>query len=296
MSKKTLSFICILLSGILWGTMGYFRRGLGDMGLQSFGVVFVRCALASVLLLVTVLVVNPSLLKIKAGDIWCFIGSGIISMLFFSTCYFEAMNLMSLAKAAILLYTAPAFVIILSALIFRDKITPRMIAAMILTFAGICLVSGLVGDDTPIGLKGLLFGLGSGFGYALYTIFSKLAMKRGYESLTISFYSLLFAAAGAGIIWGVREPAGIMFSSGGNFLFCLIAALVTGYLPYILYTYGLTYTPGGRASLIASIEPVVAALVGVMFFGEKLTLLTAAGTALVLAGIVICSVKANEKK
>ena len=139
-----------------------------------------------------------------------------------------------------------------------------------LAFAGCCLVSG-IGSGTALTAKGLAFGLGAGFGYALYTIFSRYALQKGYHSLTINFYSCLFAAVGAAIIWRPEDLAGRMSASVPVFLWCVGTGVVSCFIPYLLYTYGLTGLENGRASVLASVEPVVASLVGVFIFREKLT-------------------------
>ena len=269
--------------------MGYFRRKLGELGLSSFDIIFLRCFVAAVLFFVFILITNPSSLKLRFADIWCFIGSGVCSLLFFTACYFQAMTVMSLALSAILLYTAPFFVILLSSVLFKEKITKRMLAALLISFAGICLVSGIFSEDSRISTVGILYGLGSGFGYALYTIFSKLALKRNYKSTTISFYSMLFAAIGAALIWGTDKSVNILFSSYENLIFIVVAGIATGFVPYLLYTFGLTKVEGGRASLLASIEPVVATIVGIIAFNEKMSIISISGMILVLSGIAIIS-------
>ena len=287
MKNSSKYVLAVFASGCLWGTMGYFRRALGALGLDSFGIVCLRCAIAAVLFAVTILLTDPSAFRVRWKDAWCFLGSGIFSLLFFSSCYFQAMTLMSLSVAAILLYTAPCFVMLMSAVLFREKLTRRKVLAMVLAFAGCCLVSGIVGDDVRLTLTGFLYGLGSGFGYALYSIFGKLAMARGYRSNTVNLYSCLLAALGAGILWGFSGPVQVLTASGSNFLFSLLTAVVTTFLPYLLYTYGLSGIEAGAASVIASVEPVVATVVGLVVFGEPLSVFSVVGIALVLAAIVL---------
>jgi drug/metabolite transporter (DMT)-like permease len=82
-----------------------------------------------------------------------------------------------------------------------------------------------------------------------------------------------------------------MFSSGGSFLLCLLTGVVTCYLPYLLYAYGLTGLETGRASIMASIEPVVATLAGVFVYSEPLGLMSGCGAALVLAAVVLLNLK-----
>ena len=299
MKKEAKYTFAVVLSGCLWGLMGYFRRRMGDMGFDSYGVVMARCSLAALFFAGTIFFTDPASIRVRWKDAWCFIGSGICSLLFFSTCYFQAMALMSLSAAAILLYTAPCFVILLSAVLFHEKITPRKLFAMALAFTGCCLVSGVIGSEVSISLAGILYGLGAGFGYALYSIFGKLAFARGYKSNTVNFWSCLLAGLGAGLIWGFRQPVSLITASPGNFLFCLAAAAVTTYLPYLFYTYGLTGIEAGKASVMASVEPVVATLVGLFLYSEKLSGWSVFGIVLVLAAIAVLNtdppVKQNEK-
>lgn len=287
MKKYTLAVLC---AGCLWGFMGFFRRLLGEAGLGSAGMIFLRCGVAAVLYAVTMALRSPKEFYVKPKDIWCFVGSGVCSMLLFTYCYFQAMTLMSLSAAAILLYTAPAIVMVLSCALFGEKFTSRKVLALLLAFGGCALVSG-VGGGGAVTLPGVLYGLGAGFGYALYSIFARLAMDRGYSSSTVNFYSCLLAAIGAGAIWGVREPVAIMFSSWPNALLCLGNALFTCYFAYMLYVYGLSGMEAGRASIMATVEPVVATLVGVLIFRESMTPLSACGVALVLAAVVLLNLK-----
>lgn len=283
--------LAVLLSGILWGTMGYFRRNMGEMGLDTFGIVLVRCGFAALLFALLILIKDPSSIRVKWKDCWVFLGSGVFSLLFFMTCYFQAMTLMSLSAAAILLYTAPVFVMLMSALLFRETVTGRKILAIVLAFGGCCLVSGITGGIGKVSGIGLLYGLGSGIGYALYSIFGKLAFARGYKSNTVNFWSCLLAAIGAAVITGLRTPLEIVLSGWGNFGFCLAAAAVTTFFPYLLYTYGLTGMEAGAASVVASVEPVVATLVGAVLYHETITPASALGICLVLTAIVLLSIK-----
>lgn len=105
--KKNIYTISILAAGCLWGFMGLFRRYMGEAGFSSSGVIVLRCGVAAVFFALTLLITGPAQFKVKLRDVWCFLGSGVVSLLFFTFCYFQAMTLMSLSAAAILLYTAP---------------------------------------------------------------------------------------------------------------------------------------------------------------------------------------------
>jgi len=164
----------------------------------------------------------------------------------------------------------------------------------VLAFAGCCLVS-LVGGTHRLSVLGVLYGLGAGFGYALYSIFARYALDRGYSSSTVNFYSCLLTTAGAAILWGAAQPLGVMFASWQGFGLCTALGIVTCYLPYLLYTYGLTGLETGKASILASFEPVVATLVGIFVFHETLTPLSALGCVCVLSAVVLLNLKRRQK-
>ena len=189
-SKNTYT-LSILAAGCLWGFMGLFRRYMGEAGFSSSGVIVLRCGVAALCFALTLLLTGASQFRVRLRDAWCFFGSGVVSLLFFTFCYFQAMNYMSLSAAAILLYTAPAIVTLLSALLFKERLTGLKLLAVLLAFLGCALVSGLGAGDMALSTAGILYGLGAGFGYAMYSIFARYALERGYSSNTINFYSCL---------------------------------------------------------------------------------------------------------
>ena len=284
----------VLGAGICWGFMGFFTRHLYSFGIGTDGAIIIRCLGAALAFLIVILIKDRSLLKIRMKDIWCFIGSGLLSLLFFTFCYFNAISMMSLSAAAILLYIAPSVVTLLSVILFKERLTPIKIFSVLLAFAGCCLVSGITGGLT-ITVQGILFGIGSGVGYALYTIFSRYSLERGYSSLTINFYSCLLAGLGALIIWHPATLVSSVTSSAGHFLFCIAAAVVTCFIPYLLYTYGLTGLENGKASVLASVEPVVASLVGIFIYKETYTFMSVTGVVMVLAAVVLLNIKPSVR-
>lgn len=291
--KKNKYALCVLLAGTLWGFMGFFRRSLDAMGISASGCIAVRCVFATAFFALTVLLTDKSAFKIRLRDIWIFFGTGVLSLFVFGVCYFKAMDHMSLSAAAILLYTAPCFVILMSVPLFGEKLDKRKVVAMLTAFCGCCLVSGIASGDASISLVGVLFGLASGICYALYSIFSRFAINKGYGTLTINFYSCLLAAIAATAFDG-GDFAIHICDGAGSFAFAAATGLVTCYLPYMLYTYGLTGMQNGKASIMASIEPVVATLVGVIIYKEGMTVPNIIGVVMVIAAIVILNVKGRS--
>ena len=285
--KKGASALCVLAAAVLWGCMGLFVRRLNAAGIQALEVVELRVLVGLALAGAYLVLFHRERLRVRVRDLWCFFGTGVCSLLFFSWCYFTGMSMASLSVMGVLLYTAPAFVMLMSALLFRERLSAAKLIALAMTFAGCCLVSGLGGARLSGGA--LLLGLGAGFGYALYSIFSRFAINRGYDSWTITFYTFAFCAAGGIFLTDWRAIGGAVRADSSLWLWILLLGLLTAFLAYLLYTRGLEGMESSRASILASVEPAVATVVGVLVFHEPLSVMNAAGIALVLGGIAVLS-------
>ena len=285
--------LCALGAACLWGLIGLFTRNLSALGFASGDTLIVRCAVAAALFGLLLLVRERKGFRIRLRDLWCFLGSGICSLLFFTFCYFQAIERMEMSVAAILLYTSPIWVTLMSVLFFKERLTLRRVAALVLAFGGCVLVSGLGGGGlTPLGL---LIGLCSGIGYGLYSILGSVALRK-YEPLTVTTYAFLFSAAGS---WFICRPAEMLSIASSlpplSFaLDVLSIAVVTAVAPYLLYTLGLKNTPASKAAIMATVEPLVATVLGIVVFSEPLTPAAAAGIILILAAIVLLNAHRKE--
>ena len=292
--KQSKSALCVLLAGTLWGSMGLFVRRLNAVGLYALDIVQLRIAVSLVLVGLYLLIFARERFRVRLRDLWCFAGTGIVSLLLFSWCHYSGMQEASLSVMAVLLYTSPAFIMLLSIVLFRERLTRQKLLALVLTFAGCCLVSGL-GSGSAVSMKGLLLGLGSGFFYALYSIFSRYAIERGYDSWTITFYTFLFCLLASAPLshWDLIAQA---LSGGASVpVYALLMGLLTGFLAYIFYTKGLEGMESSRAGILASVEPVVGTIVGTLVFHEPLPVQSVLGIALVLGGIVVLGGKKVSK-
>lgn len=277
----------IVAAGIMWGTMGLWVRRFMAEGLDSMQILAMRMAVTAVLMTAFLSLYNRKLLRIHLKDLWCFVGTGILSIVFFGYCYNRTIVLASLSVAAILLYTAPIFVMIMSRLLFGEQLTLRKVTALLLAFAGCICVTGVFSGDAAVSTAGILTGLGSGFGYALYSIFGRYALQRNYHPFTVTLYTFICGLAAVLFLADWKPVIGFMTSGPENFLYGIAYGVVTTVLPYILYTLGLSRVESGRASVLATVEPVVATLLGIFVCGEMITVTGAAGVGLVLAALLL---------
>ncbi len=271
---------------MLWGTYGSFLTAITARGMNANVVNFLRFASTSLPILAYLLIKDRAALRVKKKDLWLFAANGLASILFFTACYAAAIRETKIATAAALLYTAPAIVLLLSALLFSEKLTPRKIVCVLLSVLGCALVSGLGSGGAALNLRGLLLGLGAGLGYALYSIFSRLIQQKGYSTYTNVCWTFLIAAAAyLAIALGDGTAAQIVRLPGAALL-SVVCGLFTGLLAYLLYTAGLRKLEPSRAAQLATIEPVFAALLGAVLFSQRLSLPELLGVALVVAAVV----------
>lgn len=290
MTKKespALGPVLIILAGIFWGSMGIFVRRLSTYGFNSIQIVCIRVTIAALVFCLVLLIKDPSGFRISLRDLPLFLGLGLGSVLVFTVCYFTAISMMSLSTAAILLYTSPIWIMLMSVLFFHEKLTVRKLLALALAFGGCVLVSGISGGGLT--LAGLLIGLGSGIGYGLYSILGTVALRR-YSPYTVTTWTFLFAALGSLLISHPADIAAKISSApsvGGLLLFCLLTALVTAVVPFLTYTLGLRTVEASKAGILATIEPMVATLVGILVFSEPMTLTSGLGVLLILAAVIL---------
>ncbi len=287
--------VYIILAGILWGIISIFVIELQGIGFNSMQVVSVRVFFSAVVLVLFLLIKDRSLLKIKLKDIPLFLGTGVCSIIFFNFCYFEAIEVIGgSAVPALLLYTAPIFVMIISLFLFKEKITGQKLIALIFTFTGLIFVTGAFSYGEHLSLKALLLGLGAGFGYALYSIFGKYLVPK-YSAFTITAYTFIAASVFAVPFSGLISEIPLLFSAKGIF-FSLALAVISTVLPFLLYTKGLNGMDAGKASILATVEPFVAAVAGVLFFHERMTPAKISGMLLIFMAIIIMNINGKPKK
>lgn len=286
--QKTASLggvVSVLLAGSLWGMIGIFTRRMMAMGLSPYSIVAVRNIAGLAVFTVVFALFDRSVFRVRLRHLPHFFGTGILSTLLYTLCYYSCQEICSLAVATVSMYTTPIFVVLLSALLWRTPITGKKLLALVLTVAGCALTCGFFSGEQTVTGFGVLLGLGSGFFYSLYTIFGRYALDH-YPSMTVTYWTYVFAALGSLFILRPAELAA-GFAQPAMWLNTACMVVVCSMLPVALYTQGLSTVEPGRASILCSVELVVACIVGILVFGEALTVLSAAGILCVLAAVFI---------
>ena len=194
--KSTLAgaYASILLSASLWGIMGLWNRNLMRFGFTPTNIVAIRNFCGMVLLVAVFAVKDRSVFRIRRAHLKYFLGTGIFSVVLFTACYFSCQQICSLAVASVLLYTAPAFVVVMTAVLWKEPLTKKKALALLLTLVGCALTCGLFAGDLRVTVPGVLLGLGAGFFYAMYSVLGRTALAH-YGSMTVTVWTFLVAEA-----------------------------------------------------------------------------------------------------
>ncbi|MGC4017905.1 MAG: DMT family transporter [Muricomes sp.] len=280
-----------ILAGALWGSVGIYVRKLYSYNMDDYTVLSSRVLVAAVLLFFVILIYNKSLLKIKLKDLWVFIASGLFGMMGVTYFYNKAVGYLTLSFVAVLISLSPIFVVILGAILFREKVTVRKISCMFLAIFGCVLTSGIL--ENTAGMKWSPFGITMGiFGamfYALYSVFSKIATEKGYHVFTITFYSVLISAIIILPLTNWTSLADFVTEAPiENAIFMILHAVSSSILPYVLYNIALIYVEAGKVSILAAGgEPIAAMIFGVIFFLEIPTVLSMLGVAVTITALYL---------
>lgn len=292
---KAIPFIYIVVSAALWGIIAIFVRKLADYGFSPMEIVSLRVITAAFLLGIIGAIKYRGQMKVKLNDLPLFIGTGILSIVLFNWCYFSAINQMNLSIAVILLYTAPAFVTVLSYLFLKENLNRVKLVSVAGTILGCVLIAGFsVNDTTDLSGAGILTGLGAGFGYALYSIFGKFALNK-YPSFTVTFYTFLVAAATLFPLTGLWNKGGLLLNSEVLF-YGIGLGLFPTVIAYLLYTKGLEKIESSKAAIIATVEPIVATILSVFLYSEGFGINQGIGATIILLSVLLINIPKTSKQ
>ncbi len=277
-------YLFIFLAASMWGTLGIFATYIYRYGVDSFTMVFWR-VLFALLILGTYIVLFLRENPFTRERLWFYALYGLVGVFAFYTLYFYTVKISSVGFAVLLVYTAPAFSVILGRLIFGEPLIREKVVALFLVLTGVVLVAGNV--DFHVGYLALITGITTGFTYSIYSILAKFGVRNERPERVLFmtlFFGLLFLA-----------PFSKFSVPGGAIPYLLGLSFFPTFLGYILYNHALKEVEVSRASIVATVEPVVAIILAFLLFGEKLTTEQLIGATLIIGGSIIVHLRGEEK-
>ncbi|MHB9095957.1 MAG: EamA family transporter, partial [Eubacteriales bacterium] len=210
-------------------------------------------------------------------------GLGAMGYGLMSTFFFSAVELIPASITAILLYTYPVIVTVLSAWVYKEAITGYKIISLIISSIGLVMVVGVIFDG--LNFLGVFYGGMAAVVYSLYVIFSNKLVGK-ISPVMMATYVMTAAAVVFNIVGWSTGMINLAISARG-WLAILGIAVVSSVVAILTFFQGLKLVGPTRASIISTIEPVVTILAAYLLFSEKLTLVQAAGAGLVIAAIIL---------
>lgn len=278
--------LSLLSGGGLCGTLGLFTTHLLAAGATPMMTAFLRCFFGAVFMIPFVLFTNgPKGFRLTRKELGGVLLIGVVGLGLYNYCYMSAMQELGIASAAVLDYTAPGFLVLLSAVFFRDRLTPRRILAVLLNFGG-CAVMVTGGNFSELTFSpfGLFIGLMTGLSFALNNLFTR-AFARDMSPFTLTFYGFLFGSVF--LAFFVSPWLGFGYApTMENILITAGFGLIPTAIGFGAYYRGvLLVRDKAMAPVISSVENITACLLGFIVLGEYFNLWKAAGIILVLISI-----------
>ncbi len=265
-------------AAVSWGTLGIFGKQAQAEGVSALEVGLWRAVIGGLLFAVHARVVEATLPR--GRDLLATAAFGLVGVSLFYGSYQLAVRDGGASLASVLLYTAPAFVAVLGWLVLKERLGRWEIGGVAGSILGIALISFGGGEGVSVTPAALAFGVTAGFTYSLLYLYGRVYFNRYAPSavfavmMPVGALGLLpFAGVGAHSAWAWVNLAGV--------------GILCTYLAYIAYSAGLKRLPAARASVIATVEPVVAAVLAALIFGERLSILGFVGAGLVLGSALL---------
>ena len=291
MDRQRRGEICVILSAILFGMMPLMTRAAYRGGSNALSAAFYRFAFGAAMLFCLVRLSGRE--KLWPGR------ARLRKILLFSLPYsvtpmllYSSYDRIPSGLATTLHFIYPVCVMLISHVVFRERITPRALACGLMGLGGMALMYAPGGRVSG---AGILIAALSGLTYAVYIVMLGRSGLDGLSAPVTGFWLSLFSAAviGAAAMAGGRLAGG--FTAAG-WLAHLALALTTTVLAIVLFQKGTFLCGPVRASLLSAFEPLTGVLIGLTALGEKLDLRLGTGMALILASVVLLVADRKEKE
>ncbi len=285
-------YLYVLGAAVLWGLIGPISKFIFAHGVSALETAFWRSSLGWCMFALHALLVTG--FRISREHFVPLAVFSVLGITLFYGSYMVSIEYVGAALASVLLYTAPAWVALLSWIFLDEKMTGWKLSALMLTLTGVTCVSlgpqmfnG--GGNVSFSWLGLMCGLTAGFTYALYYIFGKKYFS-GYATPTLFFYALPVGSIG---LYPFIEFAP---KAGSTWLWLLLLAATTTYGAYIFYYAGLKRLEATRVSIIATLEPVIASLLAFTIWHERFDFMGYIGSGLILSAVLLTIAESSRRK
>lgn len=278
-------YLLIILAAIGYGALPIFIKWGYNIGLTMDHMLFSRFFIASSLMGFILFVSRKKGFKISKS---CSIQLALQGLLFFgcSYTYFLSIKHMSVIITNILLYTYPLMVVLMSTLIFKEKISFVKVVTLFIAFIG-CLLVVDAGNMSgqKMSMSGLFYAVASALFYALYNINGQYLSEKS-DPFTVSACITIICLFATIVIY----PPINVFSGHSQLTLWTVGlgtAILCTIIPLFCYQKGLSLLGASRASILSTIEPAITTLLASFILGETLTSGQLFGGLLIVSGVLL---------
>lgn len=280
--------MAVVASAACFATLGILQRWAYAAGAEPMSLLAVRFALAALVMAATQAVRDPRALRVSGRDLARFAGMSLSGYGAASLCYAFAVGMIGPSVTTVLLYTYPALVAIIGWLFLREKLPPRRVAAVALTFLGCALAAGVLSQGGHLAPLGIALGLGAGLGYAVFNVLSFRTMVRT-SRLTVMAYVFAMSAvemALAALFSGTVSSVARWQPAAWGVVALMVA--IPTFTAITLYLGGVRRMGAARAAVVSTLElPFAVVFAAMAFPSERMQPIQLLGAAVVLAGVVL---------
>lgn len=288
-NKNMKSYLMFISSMLIFGTVGIFRKYIP---LSSGMIAFFRGLLGSAFLLILFVVKGHKTNKIEKKKLFWLIVTGAVLGLNWML-LFEAYRYTSVAIAAMCYYMQPTIVILLSPIVFKERITIKKLFCAIAAIIGMVFVSGMM-DNAGISaqdLTGILCGLGAAVFYSLVIILNKkVQIQDVYEKTIIQLISSAMILIPYLLL--TENWSGITLDTTAVIMVLIIGMIHTG-IAYALYFGSMKDLKAQSIAVLSYIDPVFALLLSSFVLHEKISLPGIIGAMLILGSALVSEINAE---
>jgi drug/metabolite transporter (DMT)-like permease len=268
----------------MWALNGSLSRLLLDDGVSALRLAELRGVLSFVMLAAALAIARPRLLRIRRQDIPRLAFLGIVGLAGVHATYFFAISRLDVGVALVIQYLGPLILLLWLRLVHRRQLQRPLWGAAVLSVIGCFLVVQAWNPGAIDGL-GLLAAFGAAVTFAIYLYSSEQAGHR-YEPVTTLVWGFGFAS----LFWLVVQPPWSFpfaeFTSAENIALGLGVAVIGTLLPFVCIVAALRHVPASRAAVVATLEPVLAAIIAWPVLGQDLDVAQIVGGLIVVGAVV----------
>jgi drug/metabolite transporter (DMT)-like permease len=275
-----------------WASLGLLGKLAFALGIGPQALVTLRVIMAVAILTVILSLTDRPALQLPRSSLPLFLALGAAVALNYSM-FFHGVAILSVGVSISIFYLYPIFVTIAAFFFLKEPLSWEKGVALAVAIVGTSLVSGMWESAISLSAVGIAFVLAAAVGCAAYTLLVKAALHE-HPPARVLFYSLTFSLPLLLMATFLTHEKLIAPYPVAAWGIILLLALFPTLLGYYLFTLALERIEAGRASIIGTLEPVLASLLAFIFLKERLTPLQGVGIIFILLGAGLAQHKRVE--